>query len=53
MPTCELIIAATALFDWAREHTGPRDPNSPHDILIALQKALAECQASPTPDGEA
>jgi len=37
----DLVLAATALLDWAREHTGPRDENSPHALLITLRAALA------------
>lgn len=36
-----LIDASRALLDWARENTGPHDPNSPHALLVALQAALA------------
>jgi hypothetical protein len=35
-----LAEAARALLDWAREHTSPRDPNSPHALLVALADAL-------------
>lgn len=36
----ECIDTLTNLVDWAREHTSPRDENSPHDILVAAVNAL-------------
>ena len=32
--------ALVALLNWAREHTSPRDANSPHDLLVAACHAL-------------
>jgi hypothetical protein len=32
--------AARPLLDWCREHTSPLDPDSPHQLLIALAAAL-------------
>ena len=47
-----LILAAPALRDaladlveWGVNHTSPRDPNSPHDLLVAAVEALK--QAAP------
>ena len=42
---------AVALFDWAREHTSPRDPDSPHTLLVAMKDALDAIGAHTTPDG--
>ena len=50
-PVTDLIAASAALFDWAREHTGPRDANSPHALLVTLQSALAAMGATSGPDG--
>lgn len=47
----DLIAASAALLDWAREHTGPRDANSPHKLLVTLQAALAAMGATSGPDG--
>jgi hypothetical protein len=49
--TRDLILAAAALLDWAREHTGPHDPNSPHALLIALQAALTAQGCVLAPNG--
>jgi hypothetical protein len=46
-----LIDASCALLDWAREHTGPHDPASPHALLVALQAALAAMGVTVQPDG--
>lgn len=35
-----LIAAARAILAWGCEHTGPRQPDSPHDLLVELQAAL-------------
>jgi hypothetical protein len=32
--------ALRALLDWGREHTSPRDENSPHELLVAATEAL-------------
>jgi hypothetical protein len=43
-----ITAALRALLDWGREHTGPRDPNSPHVLLIEAAEALkAAGQAKP------
>lgn len=34
-------LALKALLDWGREHTSPRDPNSPHALLVEAAAALA------------
>lgn len=47
----DLIVASAALLDWAREHTSPRDPDSPHALLVALQAALAAMGAIVAPGG--
>jgi hypothetical protein len=36
-----LAAALEAIVDWACEHTGPRDPGSPHDLLVAARDLLA------------
>jgi hypothetical protein len=38
----ELLAALEALTDWGREHTSPRDDNSPHLLLIAAMEALTK-----------
>jgi hypothetical protein len=35
-----LAAALKALLDWGREHTSPRDANSPHALLVAATEAL-------------
>ena len=50
-PTHDLAKAAAALLDWAREHTSPRQENSPHDLLVTLQAALFAMGATMAPDG--
>lgn len=35
-----LLVALQGLLDWGREHTSPRDPNSPHALLVAAQDAI-------------
>jgi hypothetical protein len=50
-PSNDLLSAAAALLDWAREHTGPRDANSPHALLVTLQAELAACGWTTAPDG--
>jgi hypothetical protein len=37
-----LLEALRALTDWAREHTSPRDANSPHDLLIQAVAVIEE-----------
>lgn len=41
----DLITAATNLLDWAREHTSPRDVNTPHALLVTLAAALTAITA--------
>jgi hypothetical protein len=45
--TTDLINAATDLLDWAREHTSPRDANTPHALLVTLANALTAIAAPP------
>lgn len=35
-----LLAALQALLDWGREHTSPRDANSPHALLVAAAEAI-------------
>lgn len=37
----DMAKALEALLEWGREHTSPRDANSPHDLLVAAAAALA------------
>lgn len=37
----QLAQALRGLLDWGRDHTSPRDANSPHDLLVAAAAALA------------
>jgi hypothetical protein len=46
----ELLEALRALTDWAREHTSPRDANSPHDLLVRAIAVIDEAEAKPKPD---
>jgi hypothetical protein len=41
----ELVAALAALCDWAREHTSPRDANSPHQLLVEARAVLAKVQS--------
>lgn len=43
--------ALVKLFDWARENTGPRDPNSPHDILCEIAGELTALGWQMQPNG--
>lgn len=36
----ELLAALRELTDWGREHTGPCDAHSPHDLLVAAVAAI-------------
>ncbi|HEX3522845.1 MAG TPA: hypothetical protein VHT52_12245 [Stellaceae bacterium] len=36
----DLIAALVGLVTWGREHTSPRDANSPHSLLVAACEAL-------------
>lgn len=37
-----LLADLKALVDWAREHTSPRDSNSPHALLVAAATTIAK-----------
>jgi hypothetical protein len=37
----DLLAALQALTDWGRDHTSPKDPNSPHALLVAARAAIA------------
>jgi hypothetical protein len=41
----ELLEALKALTHWGREHTSPRDANSPHDLLIRAVAAIDKADA--------
>lgn len=38
----ELYEALCELLEWGREHTSPRDANSPHELLVKASAALAK-----------
>ncbi len=38
----DLLAALQALTDWGRDHTSPKDPNSPHALLVAARAAIAQ-----------
>lgn len=38
----EILEALQALLDWGRDHTSPRDANSPHQLLIKAAEAIAK-----------
>lgn len=38
----ELLSTLQALTDWAREHTSPRQSNTPHEILIEAMAVIAK-----------
>lgn len=40
----DLLAALKALTEWGREHTSPRDENSPHSLLIAAVAAIAKAE---------
>jgi hypothetical protein len=40
----DCVPALRALLDWGREHTSPRDANSPHKLLVAAADALAKAE---------
>lgn len=42
----ELTAALIAVTDWMRAHTGPRDANSPHELLIAAMATLKKAQGN-------
>ena len=37
----DLLAALQALTDWGRDHTSPKDPNSPHALLVAARAAIS------------
>jgi hypothetical protein len=39
-----LLAALEALTEWAREHTSPRDENSPHALLIEAVAAISQAR---------
>ncbi len=42
----DLLAALSGLAEWGREHTGPLDANSPHDLLIAAVAAIAKAEGA-------
>jgi len=44
-----LAAALRALVEWGRTYTGPRDPHSPHTLLIAGVAALALVDGEESP----
>jgi hypothetical protein len=40
----DLVIALERLTEWGREHTSPRDKNSPHALLVAAVAALEKAK---------
>jgi hypothetical protein len=42
----DLLAALDALTEWGCTHTGPRDDNSPHELLIAARAAIAKATRS-------
>ncbi len=40
----ELLTSLRALVDWARQHTSPMQPNSPHALLVDAWKALDKAE---------
>lgn len=38
----DMFESLTALTGWMREHTGPHDSNSPHEILVTAMAVLAK-----------
>jgi hypothetical protein len=45
--------ALAALLDWGRENTSPRDPNSPHALLVEAAAALEARKAALCPNASA
>jgi hypothetical protein len=45
-----MLAALQALVDWAREHTSPRDPKSPHHLLVAACLAIAKAEGRRMPE---
>lgn len=42
MINTELLETLRALTNWGRDHTSPRDPNTPHDLLVRAVKVIDE-----------
>lgn len=42
----DLIKNLEALTEWACTHTSPRDPNSPHELLISTRAVLEKAKAA-------
>jgi hypothetical protein len=40
-----VLAALEALLAWGCEHTSPRDPNSPHELLVAAREAVDAAKA--------
>lgn len=40
----DLLAALEELTLWARENTGPKDPNSPHHLLIVAVEAIRKAK---------
>lgn len=40
----DMLAVLKALSEWAREHTSPRDANSPHDLLVTAEAAIAKAE---------
>lgn len=40
----ELLTTLQALTDWCCSNTSPRDPNSPHELLVAAVAAVAKAK---------
>lgn len=45
-PAAELLLAVKALLEWGRDHTSPRDPNSPHKLLVAVNAAIIRMEGA-------
>jgi hypothetical protein len=43
----DLLRTLRALTDWAREHTSPRDANSPHQLIIDAMEAIDRVNPEP------
>ena len=44
-----LLAALSALLEWGRDNTSPRDVNSPHLLLVAADVAIAMAEGRPDP----
>jgi hypothetical protein len=43
----ELLEALRELLDWGRDHTSPRDENSPHELLVNAHAAIRKAEGWP------